>query len=428
MRIASLVLLIPVLLAGQSRPNCTGVARDVDARCACEKDPSSKLCEMVRAGFYEPVDFRKVKPNLAGYWGGESSVGVTRMPSVQPAKPQPARVVPLAHKDYLRFLHPNAQLALGIDFKKVFDMAAMMGALFEQEDGKTTPRALAALKETDNMWLSVANERDALLLMTGRFEQGAAANLFYSQGIRPVFLGGAGVMLIGAEPSIQAALARLAAAPSNAAGQNWISRRAREMAKDHEIWIAGAPPAILKKSLSPFSGVQEFAIGVRLSSDQGIDGEVVADSAESAERIAVWLGRIKELLKGQPQTEELASLTLEKSGANLRFSTKGLASQASKPASTPNPALDSEFGAELYSLVMAGIPGQPPRAVAGDKLRQVKKGMKSEEVIALVGPPLGVMSIQGLEESRENWTYQVAFGKQMTLRLDANVVTVEPHP
>src|SRR5262249_53329333 len=110
----------------------------------------------------------------------------------------------------------------------------------------------------------------------------------------------------------------------------------------------------------------------------------------------------------------------------VRFSAREAVATASSQA--PNPALDSDFGAEIYSLFLAGIPGQPARAVAGERLRTVKKGMSKDQVIALVGPPLAVMSIQGLEEPRETWTYQIAFGKQMTLRLDNNLVTVEPHP
>ena len=434
MRIASLILLAVVPMAAQSRPNCTGVARDVDVRCACEKDPRSKQCEMVRAGFYEPVDFRKSKPLVLGDLTGRPAVTVGSVRPGRPgrpqpaAKPQPARVVPLAHKDYLRFIHPNPQLVVGLDFKKVFEMAAMMGTLFEQEDGKTTPRAIAALKETDNMWLSIVNERDIVLLMTGQFEQGAAAGLFYAQGIRPVFLGGAGAMMIGAEPSIQAALARLAAPPLKNDAQNAIARRAKELAKDHEVWIAGTPPPILKRSPSPLSGVQEFAIGIRLSGEAGVDGEVTADSPESAGQIAAWLEKIKAMAKGTARTEEIQSLALEQAGATLRFSAKVSLASATPVGADPNPALDSEFGAELYALALAGIPGQPLRAVAGDKLRLVKKGMKSEEVIALVGPPLGVMSIQGLEETRENWTYQVAFGKSMTMRLEGGIVVIEPHP
>jgi len=37
-----------------------------------------------------------------------------------------------------------------------------------------------------------------------------------------------------------------------------------------------------------------------------------------------------------------------------------------------------------------------------------------------------VSAIEGLAEPRETWTYQVAFGKQVTVRLDSGVVSVPP--
>jgi hypothetical protein len=49
----------------------------------------------------------------------------------------------------------------------------------------------------DHLWLSVAGPADVVILMTGKFQQGAAAGLFYSQGIRPVFLEGANAMIVG---------------------------------------------------------------------------------------------------------------------------------------------------------------------------------------------------------------------------------------
>jgi hypothetical protein len=39
--------------------------------------------------------------------------------------------------------------------------------------------------------------------------------------------------------------------------------------------------------------------------------------------------------------------------------------------------------------------------------------MKREEVLSLLGQPLSVSAIQGLDTPRETWTYQVAFGKQL---------------
>jgi hypothetical protein len=75
---------------------------------------------------------------------------------------------------------------------------------------------------------------------------------------------------------------------------------------------------------------------------------------------------------------------------------------------------------------MAGFPGVPARTVSEDKLLSVKPGMKREEVLSLLGQPLSVAGIQGLDPPRETWTYQVPFGKQVTVRLDGGVVTVAP--
>jgi hypothetical protein len=48
--------------------------------------------------------------------------------------------------------------------------------------------------------------------------------------------------------------------------------------------------------------------------------------------------------------------------------------------------------------------------------------MKREEILGLLGPPMSVSSIQGLETPRETWTYQIPFGKQYTARLEAGVL------
>jgi hypothetical protein len=52
--------------------------------------------------------------------------------------------------------------------------------------------------------------------------------------------------------------------------------------------------------------------------------------------------------------------------------------------------------------------------------------MKREEILSLLGQPLSVSAIHGLETPRETWTYQVPFGKQVTVRLDGGVVTIPP--
>jgi hypothetical protein len=88
--------------------------------------------------------------------------------------------------------------------------------------------------------------------------------------------------------------------------------------------------------------------------------------------------------------------------------------------------MNTDLGVELYAVIMAGFPGMPSRTVAGDKLLAVKTGMNREEVLKLLGRPLAVSAIQGLDVPRETWTYQAPFGKPLTMRLDGGVVTVPP--
>jgi hypothetical protein len=220
-------------------------------------------------------------------------------------------------------------------------------------------------------------------------------------------------MMVGAEPSIQAALARLAKPAAAPAG--WVTRRARELSKDHETWIVNEPP--------PGTALRQFALGFRLTGEAGIDGEAVADSEASAEKIAAWVDQMKSAIREKTGVGALDALTVERSGETLRFTAKG-DSLLSGDAGTK--AMSSDFGVELYKVIGAGFPGMPSRTVAGDKLSAVKTGMKREEVLSLLGPPLSVSAIQGLDTPRETWTYQVPFGKQLTMRLDDGVVTAAP--
>jgi len=394
----------------------------VDARCACVKDPNSQACGLVKAGLYEPHDMTKIKGLNSGFVGTIAPPPARTAPTA-PTRPRQARVVPLATKDYLRFLQPNAQVALGFDFEKVFQSPELMAAVFGQADGDDSRnQILGALKEMDHLWLSVAAPNDVVILMTGKFEQGVAAGMFYAQGIQPVFLGGARVMMIGSEPSIQSALARLAKPPAATAG--WVARRARELSTDHETWIVTEPPPAAKPSAATaFSTIRRFAMGVRISGVPGIDGEVVADSDSSAGTIAEWVDHMKAAIREKTGVGALDSLSVDRDGATLRFAARDdglLNGDAGKTA------MSSDFGVELYNVLMAGFPGAPARTVAADKLLTVKTGMPREEVLKLVGPPLSITSIQGLDTPRETWTYQVPFGKQFTVRLDAGVVTAAP--
>ncbi len=259
-----------------------------------------------------------------------------------------------------------------------------------------------------------------VVLMTGKFEQGVAAGMFYAQGIRPVFLGDARVMMIGSEPSIQAALARMA---KPAVSGGWVTRRAREMSKGHETWIVNELTPGANHGATALQSVRQFALGFRLTGEMGLDGEAVADSEASAEKIALWVEQMKAAIREKTGVGALDSLKVERAGATLRFAAKddGLLDGAAGKA-----AMNSDFGVELYGVIMAGFPGMPARAVAGDKLLAVKAGMNREEVLSLLGRPLAVSAIQGLDVPQETWTYQAPFGKPVTVRLDGGVVTVTP--
>jgi hypothetical protein len=376
---------------------------------------------MVKKGFYEPHDFSKVK----GLYG--TPAPQPNAQPVRPAQPQQARVVPLAHKDYLRFLQPNAQLAGGFDFSKILQSPELMATLFGQTDSDSQTKIAAAFKEMDHLWFGFTAPGDFVVVMTGKFEQGAAAGMFYSDGIRPVFLADAHAMMIGPEPAIQAALARLAKPAPPAASLGWAARRSRDLAKDHETWIVTElPPSSAKdvaKGNSALASIRRFALGFRLTGEGSVDGEVVADSDANAEKIAAWVDQMKTAVREKTGTGALDALIFERSGTTLKFTAKSdslLAGDAGKKA------VSSDFGVELYNVILSGFPGAPPRTVAADKLLSVKEGMKRDEVVALLGPPLSVSAIQGLDTPRETWTYQVPFGKPLTIRLDDGIVTAAP--
>ncbi len=88
--------------------------------------------------------------------------------------------------------------------------------------------------------------------------------------------------------------------------------------------------------------------------------------------------------------------------------------------------MSSDFGVELHALIGAALPGTAAGTVAEDKILAVRVGMKRDEVLTLLGPPLSLTAIQGLDEPRETWTYQVPFGKSFSLRLENGVVSQPP--
>jgi len=185
-------------------------------------------------------------------------------------------------------------------------------------------------------------------------------------------------------------------------------------------WIANQPAGTGAVALQ---SIRQFSLGFRLTGATGVDGEAVADYETSAEKIAAWVDQMKGALRDKAGVGALDSLTVERTGSTLRFALKDdvlLTGERGKAA------MNSDFGVELYSVLMAGFPGMPSRTVANDKLLAVKAGMKSDDVLGLLGRPLSVAGIQGLDPPRETWTYQVPFGKQFTLRLVGGVVTVPP--
>ena len=180
MRYVVLIGVLGLPLLAQNQANCRGIGRDVDVRCACVKDPSSKLCEMVKAGFYDTD-----RPKTIGKLGWGAALGQVPLRTQgrvqEPVRPQQARVVPLTHKDYLRFLHPNSQFAAGFNFEKLFRSPDLMEESLsgQTESAEARNRVTSALKEMDRLWLSFAAPNDIVVLATGRFERGAAAGMFY---------------------------------------------------------------------------------------------------------------------------------------------------------------------------------------------------------------------------------------------------------
>lgn len=420
MRYLILLLTLSVPVLAQRPAHCAGVAVELDARCGCVRDPNSKLCEMVKAGFYDPDRAARIKPLSLGWTGAglTPGAGVSRPNGTrtQPARPRQARVAPIGHREYLRFLHPNAQLVAGSDLERLIQAQELMGGLFGGSEG-SSDRVMAALKEVDHLWLSVAPGNDVVLLMTGRFEGGAAAGLFYAQGIHPVFLGDARAMMIGSEASIQGALARLS---KPMAGGGWVARRARDLSKDHETWIVSERTVA---GNGPLQAVRQFALGLRVIGEAGIDAEITADSPAGAEAVAAWVEQMKSSVRQTSGGGALDSIQVKRDGTTVRFYAKddGLLTGDSGKA-----AMRSDFGVELYAIMMSGFPGMTAKTVPEEKVLAVKPGMTREDLLELLGPPVTVFAVQGLETPRETWTYLTPFGPKYTARLEGGVVSAAP--
>jgi hypothetical protein len=421
MRHSVFIALFGVSLCAQNPPNCTGIALDVDARCGCVKDPNSDLCKLVKMGAYNTDPFRKTKPLDLGLGGTIAPERPVRPPaSARRARPQQARVFSLAHADYLRVLHPKPQVAAGFDFQKAFQSPEVFQAVFGKIEDADNGKVAAALKEIDHLWISYAAPNDLVVLATGKFEQGAAAGILYSKGIQPVFLNDAHAMMIGSEPSLQAAFNRLSKPVQNAATAGWAMRRARELSRDYETWVVTDSSHARPGNVH---GILQFALAFRLAGEGSIHGEAVAESEAGASEFADWIERSKSAMRDKDGTGAMDWLTVKRDGVILRFTGSGGALPSGDAAKS---LMNSDFGVDLYALTMAGFPGAPARTVPADKLRAVRTGMKKDEALALLGQPLSVFSIQGLNPVRETWTYQVPFGKSVTLQLEGGVVTAPP--
>jgi hypothetical protein len=431
MRYFVLMATLTVSLAGQGQPNCTGVGLDVDFRCSCVKDPNSQSCALYKShkDFY---DGKPMQPSpLLKYVESKPTVGPTVGTATPGAQPRPAvraqkaRVVALPSKDFIRFLQPDSFLAIGFDFGKLFGTPEVAEALFGGVDGADARnKLLGALQEVDHLWLSVAPNNDPVMVMTGKFEQGAMAGMLYQQGIMPIFLGDAHAMMIGTEPAMRAALARMA---KPAANGGWVAQQARELSKDHETWIVTEPPVIAAKNVAPgaaiLQSVRRFSMGMRLTGEAMVEGEAVTDSEASAQKIAAWIEQVKTSIREKTGVGVLDPLKVTLDGTTLRYIAKD---EGLLNGDIGKKAMNSDFGVELYGVMMAGFPGATTKTVAEDKILSVKPGMKREEVLQLLGPPLSVSSIQGLDQPRETFLYQVPFGKQYSVRLDGGVVTGPP--
>ena len=178
-------------------------------------------------------------------------------------------------------------------------------------------------------------------------------------------------MMVGPEPSIQAALARLARPPAATGG--WVAKRARELARDHEAWIVTAPAPVVgaEQSATVFSPVRQFALGIRLTDEPGIDGEAVTDSDASAEKIIAWIDQMKTTFREKTGVGALDALVVKRTGPALQFVAKSdslIAGEAGKSA------MSSDFGVELNGLLCRAFPVLRPERSRPTNCSRSKRG------------------------------------------------------
>ena len=353
----------------------------------------------------------------------------------QPLGGAPPRTVPLPRNDYLTFIHPDAQAVIGFDFKPVTTLIDALISEMAGPNAKKTTKGLDGMKELDRVWISIqgtTGAQDVLVLMTGHFERGAlAAELTNAPGgFARVFLGGPNVMLAGPEASVKAALVRLSA-PGKEATLGWAAEQAREFSTDHDFWIAAQPGAELQQMAGQFGGLTHFVFGAKLHNEASFDGEFGAVSDAIIDKMMVELEATKaKAIKENPKMRALLEkLAVERDGMVLRFSAQGgkinpkqFASELSKQVRTVMSSLLSGGASQQRAIVDLKV------LVPDEKLEGVKKGMTRDEVTGLLGKPVMVSSISGLDVPRESWTYHLASGKKVTLRLDDGVVSSLPRP
>lgn len=344
-----------------------------------------------------------------------------------------------AQLDYLRFIPPDAEIAAGFEVKQVASLIdAMIVQMMGPDARKSAAKGMDALRQIDRLWLAArdSGSEGALILVTGRFERGSGLEALKAPGMIQVFVGGPNAMLIGSEKAVRAALRRLNAPQDGDDG--WVGDQARQLAPDHDFWLAMQPRADLQQVASQLQGMRQFSLAAKLHDETRLDGELVTVSETIMDKLMATVDEAKaRMIKDNPKTRAtLDKMTVERDGDTLRFSAKG--------GKLSTQQFSTEIARQLHGMVSAMMPTPgggalqrpqavaaavetPSAAVADEKLLAVKKGMKRAEVVGLIGKPATVSSISGLEVQRETWTYRLESGKKVTLRLDDGVVTAGTH-
>lgn len=326
------------------------------------------------------------------------------------------RTVPIPHTDYLRFIHADAQTALGFD---VPPMVPVIEALI----GVESSRNLDAIKEIERVWISVgrASPTESVVLMMGHFERGALFRAMNGKEATCVFLGSQRIMLAGSQAAVEAAIGRLNAPPVKKPG--WVARQALQLAAGRDLWLAIEPQAGLRQNVAALDGIRLFSLGAHFGEQVSLDGDIVTDSDARGEKLISELEALKASMVSPDADDEGGGVMVEQSAASTHFSMK--VDQIMVPAMGAvllRPFL-SLFG---KAAAVQQTQAPPMATVSDDKLQAVKQGMTRAQVVELVGQPHAVTSISGLEIPRETWTFRLASGRKATVRLDNGIVAAGP--